>query len=63
MGVDTTVAPQRRTPTTKSFTHRQPAAQATPKPSRKKSAVMTFFVVVASVGVGAALGSFVLTIL
>ncbi len=63
MGVEGASVPQRRTPATKSFAPRQAPVQATPKSSKKKSAMMTLFVVVASVGVGAALGSFVLTIL
>ena len=63
MGAEGATAPQRRTPATKSFAPRPAPVQATPKSSKKKSAAMTFFVIVASVGVGAALGSFVLTIL
>lgn len=52
----------RRAPAPKSFPSRAPEAHATPK-SGKKSAFMTMVIVVASVGLGAAIGSFVLSVL
>ncbi len=53
----------RKAPASKSFTPRSQQAHATPKGGKKKSAAMTLLIVIASVGVGAALGSFVLSIL
>ncbi|MFT7668410.1 MAG: signal recognition particle receptor subunit beta [Planctomycetota bacterium] len=60
MGVDAgTKVPKRRAPTSRSFSSSAPR----PAPKRKQSTVVTGMIVVASVVIGAVLGSFVLSIL
>ena len=64
MGVESgTKAPQKRAPQPRSFPSPQTKAEARPTPKGKKSAVVTGVIVITSVVVGAALGSFVLSIL
>ena len=64
MGVEQgTRAPQRRAPASRSFPTKpaMPEPRATPKPDR--GALVTGLIIVVSVGVGAALGGFVLSLL
>ena len=64
MGVEAGAsAPQRRAPASRSFPSRpaMPEPRATPQPER--SALVTGLIIVASVGIGAVLGSFVLSLL
>jgi signal recognition particle receptor subunit beta len=65
MGVEAgATAPARRMPGRKTFTPTPaPEARATPAVRKKRSAVVTAVIVVGSVGIGAALGGFVLSIL
>ncbi len=65
MGVEAgTQTPQRRMPGTRSFAPTpSPEVHSTPVSRKKRSVVVTGFIVVASVSIGAALGGFVLSIL
>jgi signal recognition particle receptor subunit beta len=55
-------APQRRAPASRSFPTKPALPEPRPTPQRERSAMMTGLIIAASVGVGAVLGNFVLSL-